>query len=182
MPQRELSDRVQGIRGRDAAGGIPRKIHDQRASARADQGGDALSVQSPHFIESVADRDRPGESHDRRVDREARVRHEDLITHVEHREEGVEHHWLCARNDDDVLGRSSPDATPGERRGDRIAQDGQPGRIYVTGVTLAQGPDPCLDYVGRRRPVRLADLEMDHMPAGVLESTRRYEHLECAFA
>ncbi len=113
MTQRELGDRAQRVRSRDATRRIAGKIHDQRASPRTDQGSEPSNIHRAPCVERVANGNRPSESHDRRVDREAGVRHEDLITRVEHGEQGVEHHGLCARNDDDVLRRSSSDATQG---------------------------------------------------------------------
>ena len=44
-----------------------------------------------------------------------------------------------------------------------------------------QGADGCIDDVGRRRPIRFADFEMDHVAAGVLELARRSQHFERAF-
>ena len=183
MTQRELGNCVQSIGRGDTAGGIPGEIQDQRASARADQGGDALSIQPPHFIERVADRDRPGEPHDRRVDRKARVRHEHFVACLEDGEQGVKHHRLGPRNDDHVLcRRPRPYTPPRERCSNRIAQRGEPGRVHITGVAVVQGADGCLHYGGGSRPIGLADLEVDHVAAGVLEAARRHQHLERTFA
>ena len=181
MPQRELGDREQGIRGRDAASGIAGEIHHQRASARADQRGEPLRIQPAQGVEGVANGNRAREPHHGRVDGKTRVRDEHFVARLEDGEEGVEQHRLGPRNDDDVLCTRAY-AAPRERRGNRIAQRGQAGRVHVPGVAIVQGTDGCLDYVGRRRPVRLADLEVNHVAPCLLEAARRSQHLERPFA
>ena len=63
-----------------------------------------------------------------------------------------------------------------------MAQKGQAGRVHIASLAIVQGADGCLDYVRRGRAVGLADLEVDHVAAGVLEAARRHQHLERAFA
>ena len=181
MPQRELGDREQGIRGRDAASGIAGEIHHQRASARADQRGEPLRIQPAQGVEGVANGNRAREPHHGRVDGKTRVRDEHFVAGLEDGEEGVEQHRLGPRNDDDVLCTRAY-AAPRERRCNRIAEGGQTGRIHIPGLAIVQRADGCLDHVGRGRAVRLADLEVHHVAAGGLEAACRHEHLERALA
>src|SRR5205085_2549261 len=109
------------------------------------------------------------------------VRDKHFVARLEYGEQGVEQHRLGPRNDDNVL-CTHPYAAPRKRRGNRIAQREQAGRVHVTGVAIVQGTDGCLDYVGRRSPVRLADLEVNHVAPCLLEAARRSQHLERAFA
>ena len=107
MTQRQFRDRAQIIRGRSAARGISRQVDHHGAGTRADQGGKSLGIHGARCIERIADGNCPGESHDRWIDRKARVGHEHLVAGFEDGEQGIEQHRLGTRDNDDMLRRCS---------------------------------------------------------------------------
>ena len=113
MTQCQLGDRAEILRGRNAAGGITRQVYHQRAGARADQRGKPLRIHCARCIQRIGDGNCPGESHDRRIDRETWVRHEYFVARLEHGEKGIEQHRLGTGHDHDVL-RRGPHAAPGQ--------------------------------------------------------------------
>ena len=106
----------------------------------------------------------------RLVDREARVRVDDLVAVIDQREHGVEHDRLCARRDDHLLGRGL-DPLPALHVGDdRLAQRQDAGGGRVVRRSLVQErARRRLGDVARRVEVGLADLQVDHVAAGRLE-------------
>ena len=155
-------------------GRVVRRVEDEQPRARRDQRGDLLDVHPEvvRLAQRRGDRRASDVARHRLVDREARVRVDDLVAIVDQREHGVEHDRLRAGRDDHLLGRGL-DPLPALHVGhDRLAQrrDAGGGRV-VRRALVQQRPGRGLGDVARRVEVGLADLQVDHVAAGRLERT-----------
>src|SRR5882724_13139564 len=118
---------------------------------------------------------------DRLVDREARIRIDDLVARARQRHDREEHDGLGAGRDDHLLGGHGDAARLGDVLGDSLAQLRQSGRRPVVRrarVQRALGRVP--DVLGRVE-VGLADLEVDDLLALPLQRLGAGEHLEGRF-
>ena len=171
---RELGEPLDVLVRQDGSGRVVRRVEDEQPRARRDQRGDLLDVHPEvvRLAQRGGDRRAADVARHRLVDREARVRVDDLVAVVDQGEHGVEHDRLCARRDDHLLGRGL-DPLPALHVGDdRLAQrrDAGGGRV-VRRSLVQQRPRRGLGDVARRVEVGLADLQVDHVAAGRLERT-----------
>ena len=171
VAQHQLPDPLDIGAGEDPAGRVGRRVEDEQPRPWRDQLLELVEV-DPEVVllaDRQADRRAAAEARHRLVDREARVREDDLDARLDQRFDRVEHDRLGARRDDHAVRRGGEALAGGGIRGDRLAQRGQPERRPVVGPAVVERPLRRFADVGRRVEIGLADLEVDDAPTGGLE-------------
>ncbi len=168
------------LRRDDPAGRVRGRVQDHEPCARAEALGQVVrGEREPALLDQrQRHRRRACEADDRLVDREPGVRVDDLVAGLAGGEHAEEQEGLRPRGDQHAARVDGHAAMRRQVRRARLAQLGQPGRRAVVGVAVAQRAHAGLDDVLRRPEVGLADLEVDHAPAGRLERLRPRQHLE----
>jgi len=169
----QVRERREVARRRHTAGGVVRHIEDEHARARRDPLRDRRHVRRelPRLVERVVDRPPTREADDGLVDREPGVGAQHLVPGLDHGECRAEQRRLRPGGDHDVFG-GGPHAARRQRAGDRIAQLRHPRSEGVAREAVTQRADARLHHVGRRRHVRLADLQVHDLVPRRLEASR----------
>ncbi len=132
------------------------------------------------FAQAVGNRLAAHKPDQRFVNREAGIGIEHLVVALDERQNREEHDGLATRRDDDFA-RIDGDAEPlRDLAGNGLAQLGKPGGWAVVSPALAQSAGRCLDDVGRRREVRLADFQVDDLFAAGFQFPRADENVKGA--
>jgi hypothetical protein len=151
-----------GLR-RDAAGRVGGAVHDQQARRRRDLRQHLVGVEREPVLLAQPHRHTlgTGVADDRLVDRESRVRVDDLRPWLAEHQDGEEHRHLAAGHDQDVRGIDCDLAAQQDVRRHRLAQGRDAVRRRVAVMAVAQRLHRRLDDVLGRLEVRLADAEID---------------------
>src|SRR5262249_45172658 len=125
--------------------------------------------------------DAADEVDDRLVDRESRVRVDDLVAGIHEGHDREEHDRLTARRDHDLFRRDGHAARRAHVLANRLAELGQPGGGPVVRGTLVEGALGGVADVTGCVEVRLTDLEVDDLATRALQRLGPRENLERGF-
>ena len=143
--------------------GFRGRVDDDEAGARCDEREHLVGVEREVLLLQQRDWNRGGAAEADRglVDREARVRVEDLRPRLAEHHHREEHRHLAAGDDDDPVRMHLDPAVAHDVRRDRLADPRDSRRRGIAVMAVAQRPRARLDDVGRRLEVRLTDTEVD---------------------
>src|SRR6516162_7676380 len=164
----------------DSTGRVGRAVDDQEPRPRGDFVEYFLGAErkAGAFVQRDRHRGGAGETDYALVDREARVRIEDLDPRLAEHQDGKEHRDLAARNDEHEVGGDLDTVAAEEVGRHRGAQRrdavGWGVAVMAVGERLAAG----LDDVFRGREIGLADPEIDDRAALCGERVGARQHLE----
>ena len=166
-----------------AAGRVARTVDDQELGARRDQRFQTIDIEGEVVL--FEDRGRygrgAGEIDHRFVNGKAGVGIDRFVARFKQRQNDEEHDRLAARRHHDVVEIVVGAARRVEIVGDSGTEIWLAGGRAVVRPAVAQRIDSRFDHVRRSIEIRLADFEVDHIPALGFERPGANKHFEGGF-